>query len=142
MADFYHILDTPASGGGLVPFDPPTDLSLTTEGSWQTANIAALNGKTKALIKVWARIEDNDDVDAYLRIYLRKTGSGLSTGNLTKVIDATAHGNDGMGGTEAFGSDSNTHLVELDGNGDFDYYIERGGSPDSCTYDFSLWASD
>jgi len=101
-------------------------------GSWETLSPVFVENNGFAKVQLYAEVNDNDNAHCEVNIYLRKTGSAKAVNDLTLRCSAHQASQSGMGGGNSLpGGDTNECWIELDDNGDFDYYAERIGAPDS-----------
>jgi hypothetical protein len=124
---------------GFVVLDTPEVLSsATTTGSWVTVNSTTLNiaAARKAIIRIKATGTDTPTGTAeYIRVYIRKAGSGLAIGNNTLIGSSS----DTVATAAAINiTVAGETTVNLDASYDFDYYIEISAGMASLSFSINL----
>lgn len=108
--------------------------------AWTTVNSATLNtAKARyAYLSIIASVNDDDNQDVRNNVFFRKTGSGLGINLLTRRASTRTRSGIGMTGSPDQDADMSAFFIELDGNYDFDYYVERVGAPDTEYVEITL----
>lgn len=124
------------SGYGMVILDEPVSLvsSSTATGAWTQLDMSAVYAQAAtdsaviAILKCYCLVEA-DGIDRVAQIFLRKTGT--STGITTQARAVRVIGSE-SGDTSV---ETNTTMVNLDSNSDFDYYTTSTGSAGNFVID-------
>jgi hypothetical protein len=119
---------------GLVILDTPIMLqfSSTDSGSWQTHDmsagpgaIAATDGARIAILRGFVEQENNNGTQDFAMVCARPVGSSNGTGNLTQIVSVEGALNATPGDSL---KDNASRLINLDANGDFEYYFVENTS--------------
>jgi hypothetical protein len=98
-----------------------------TVSAWTPVNSTTLNtaGATKAILRVAALDTKPAATSLVVNFYIRKTGSALGIGNITRVAGAAQQASSAI---SLVVNPATEFTVNLDANSDFDYYYSTDGS--------------